>query len=318
VQILGVSKKQALSRGQIGCVGEVATLNVARGCAGACVFCYARCYTGAPPPGQLLLYSELPQLLRRELDAAQRKAPLPAYVVVATATDGFLGGPPVLQVTRACLEILLNRSIGVSVSTRGAIPDEIMAVVARHAPMVQATVALPSLSEEYSRGWEPGAARPSERLFAVQRLLQAGVRTRVRLEPIIPFVNDHTEQMRDLISALVGLGLREATVSFLHLRPGVTEQLQREAPADLRRLVLGCFQAQHPHLAGRPPVFQHLPERQRLAGLRRLQRIGREHGFRLTACHCQNPGLPASRCPVAPPEQPGPRGTQGRLFGEGD
>lgn len=318
MQILAATKKQALSRGQIGCVGEVATLNVARGCAGSCVFCYARCYTGAPPPGQLLVYSELPQLLRRELDGTQRKAPLPPFVVVATATDGFLGGPLVLQVTRACLEVLLNRSIGVSLSTRGAIPDEIMAVLARHAPMVQATVSLPSLSEEYSRQWEPGAARPSERLFVLQRLLRAGIRTRVRLEPIIPLVNDHTEQMRDLISALVGLGLKEATVSFLHLRPGVSEQLQREAPPDLRRLVLGCFQAQPPHLAGRRPLFQHLPERQRLAGLRRLQRIGREHGFRLIACHCQNPGLPAGRCPVAPPERPGPRGTQGQLFTEGD
>ena len=41
---------------------------------------------------------------------------------MATATDGFLGGPQVQQVTRACLEILLNRSIGVSLSTRGSDP----------------------------------------------------------------------------------------------------------------------------------------------------------------------------------------------------
>jgi DNA repair photolyase len=314
VQILAASKKHALARGQIGCVGEVATFNTARGCAGACAFCYARCYSGAPPPGQLLLYNELPQLLRRELDASQRKTPLPSFVVMSTATDGFLGGSAVQQVTRACLEILLNRSIGVSFSTRGSIPEETLAVLTRRAPLVQATVGLASLSEEYSQAWEPGAVRPSERLFVLQRLLQAGIRVRVRIEPIIPLVNDHTEQIRDLISALVGLGLSEATVSFLHLRPGVLEQLQAEAPPDARRLVLGSFQAELPDERG--PRFQHLPEKQRLGSLRRLQRIAREHGFRLSACHCQNPGLPAGRCPIVPPELKGPRGTQRDLFSD--
>ena len=299
MQILGASKKHALARGQIGCVGEVATLNVARGCAGACVFCYARCYSGAPPAGQLMLYNELPQLLRRELDASQRKAPLPSFVVLSTATDGFLGGPAVQQVTRACLEILLNRSIGVSFATRGNIPEDTLAVLTRRAPLVQATVGLASLSEEYNRTWEPAAARPSERLFVVQRLLQSGIRVRVRIEPIIPLVNDHTEQVRELVSALVGLGLTEATVSFL---------------PDARRLVLGNFQAQP--IDERAVRFQHLPEKQRLGGLRRLQRIAREHGFRLSACHCQNPGLPAGRCPIVPPELKGPRGTQKELFGD--
>jgi DNA repair photolyase len=249
-------------------------------------------------------------LLRHELDTTHRKSPLPPYVVFSTYTDGFLGGSEVLEVSRACLEIILNRRVGVSLSTRGAIPDDALAVLGRHPSHVQVTVPLVSLSEEYTRAWEPGTALPRDRLFLVQRLLQLGIVPRLRVEPLIPFVNDHTEMLRELVSALVGLGLTEATLGFLHLRPGVGDQMRKEAPVDLQRLVLGCF----PTLSESPDrKFHHLPEKQRLAGLRRIQRIGREHGLRVSACHCQNPGLPASRCPVAPPELPRQRGNQQEL-----
>lgn len=314
MRILGASKKHALSRAQVGCVGEVESLNLARGCAGGCVFCYARCYTGAPEAGTLLVYFDLPNQLRHELDTSHRKSPLPPFVLLSTATDGFLGGPAVEQVTRSCLEVLLNRRIGVSFATRGAPSDDTLAVLARHAPHVRVTVPLASLSDEYTRAWEPGTALPQERLFLIQRLLERGITPQVRLEPMIPFVNDDTESVRELCSAVVGLGLAEASLSFLHLRPGVEEQLQREAPVDRRRLVLGSFQLP-PQAAGPGrPRFQHLPERHRLAGLRRIQRVAREHGLRVSACHCQNPGIPAGRCPVAPPELPRPRGEQGALF----
>jgi DNA repair photolyase len=305
MRILGAVKKHALSVGRIGCVGEVTTLNVARGCAGACVFCHSRCISGAPEAGQLLLYSELPQQLRGEIEQ-RRKAPPPSFVVFSTATDGFLGGVPVLQVTRACLEILLNRDIGVSVSTRGMIPEDVLALLGRHAPHVRVTVPLVSLSDDYTRVWEPGTALPQQRLYLLQRLLQVGIRPRVRIEPLIPFVNDHTEQVRDVISALVGLGLTEATIGFLHLRPGVAEQLQREAPPDVQRLLLGSFASEGD--------FRHLPAKTRVGGLRRIQRTAREHGLHVSACHCQNPGIPAGRCAVAPPELPTPRGQQGALF----
>jgi DNA repair photolyase len=305
MQILGAVKKRALSEGHIGCVGDVSTLNIARGCAGACVFCHSRCIPGAPDPEQMLLYFDLPQQLRHELDQ-RRRSPPPPFVLCCTATDGFLGGPAVQQITRACLEILLNRGIGISLSTRGVIADDTLTLLGRHAPYVRITVPIPSVSEEHWRTWEPGTASPQQRLFLVQRLLQAGIQPRIRIEPLIPFVNDHTEQVRDVVSAIVGLGLDEATTGFLHLRPGVAEQLRREAPDEPQRLILGSFPTEGD--------FRHLPLRTRVASLRRVQRIGREHGLRVSACHCQNPGIAAGRCPIAPPQLPQPKNEQRLLF----
>jgi DNA repair photolyase len=313
VRILRGEKKHAVSKGHIGCLGDVATINVARGCGAECVFCYARCVSGAPSAGSLLLYENLPELLRRSLD--RRRRPLPRFVLFSTASDPFLGGKEVSDISHACLQILVEHNIGVSLSTRGIIPEAVVELLGRHGNFVRVTVPLPSLSKEYVRDWEPGTAPPRERLFLIQRLQRADVAVEVRIEPLVPFVNDSTEQIRELTSALAGLGLQTATVSYLHLRPGVAEQLQEEAPGEMGPLVLGGFVADDPAFQLPMGKFQHLPVKLRTGGLKRIQRIARERGLRISACHCQNPGIPARRCAIQPPQLPQPKGEQIPLLG---
>jgi DNA repair photolyase len=313
LRILGATKKHPLSRGTIGCVGEVETLNVSRGCGASCAFCYARCYPGAPDPGTVLLYQDLPAMLRVDLDNPRRKRPPPRFVALATACDAFVGGEALIAVSRACLEILLHRGIGVSFSTRGTIPDDILQLLADHRPLVQISIPLVSLDDDYTRGWEAGSALPSQRLFQIQRLQQAELGPTIRVEPLIPFVNDRTEDLHRLMSAIAGLGIDRAYTSLLHLRPGVADQIFDQAPRGARRLVLGCFPTLQ---SGRPSSFDYVEPQQALAGLRRVQRIGREHQVRVSACRCQSPGLPAARCPVVPQDLPerSSSGEQRELF----
>jgi len=303
LRILPATKQKWYSEGTLRCVGEVTTVNVTRGCPGQCVFCYARCYRGAPRPGSAMLYEGLARQIRRDLDSPNRKTPPPRYVVLNTAGDGFLGGERVVNVTHECLEALLSRGVGVSFSTRGELPDRVVELLGRHAEHVRVFVPIPSLSDAYTRAWEPETALPRRRLFLVQRLLRVGVRPRVRLDPVIPFVNDGTRQLRAVLSAVAGLGLTRVLVSFLHLRPGVGQQLREEAPRDARALLLGGF----PELERQPGRYHHLPDNMRLASLKRIRRLANEHRIRVGVCHCANPRIPAVKCPVAPPVLPEPR-----------
>lgn len=299
VRFVNAVKKHALSRGHLACLGDIATLNVTRGCAARCIFCHARCYAGAPPPDTVLLYQSLPAQLRLELENPRRKSPLPEFVVFGTASDGFIGGDPVEQVTRACLEVLLRRKIGVSFSTRGLIPDETLHLLEHFHSLVRITIPLVSLSSDYTSVWEPNTALPHERLFLIQKLQHHGINPLVRLDPIIPFVNDGTDDLKQLFSTVRSLGIHHVTANFLHLRPGVMAQLTREAPLSARRLVLGCFPSQHTESA-EEVLFDQLPTRQRLAELSRIQRIGHEQGIHVDACACQNPHVPAAPCSIVP------------------
>jgi len=313
LQISRADKKHARSRGTLLCLGPVQTVNVTRGCSGQCCFCYARCYSGAPQPGTVLLYEGLVAQLRIELDSSRRKKELPRYVILGSAGDVFLGGPRVLRVTRGCIEVLLARGVGVSVSTRGVIPDDIVGLLARYPRMVRVTVPLASVSDTYTQTWEVGTALPRQRLFQLQKLQEAGLSVNARIDPIIPLINDDTASVHELASALVSVGIQRAMLSFLELRRGVAEQLEREAPHDLLRPVLGCFPSLQD--TGKPADFDHISLRQATAALHRIQTTCGEHGLHVAACRCHNPGLPAQHCPIAP-EGPEPPPSQEDLFAD--
>lgn len=312
MRIVSATKTHVRSQGRLLCLGQVETVNVTRGCAGQCVFCYARCYRGAPPAGQLLLYEDLAAQLRRDLAAPRRRRPLADFVIFGSAGDPFLGGPKVAAVALECLRELFAHDVGVSISTRGDIPDEVVTLLAAYRQRVRITIPISSMSIDYTSQWEPGAALPETRLFLAQKLRRQGIDPELRIDPVIPFVTDSTESMRDLLSALVSVGVRRAMVSFVQLRRGVAEQLQAEAPPEALRLVLGCFPSLQD--TGKPAEFDHVEPRQAMAGLKRMQTLGKERGIDLAACRCHNPGLPAEHCAIAPPTTRPPP-PQAELFG---
>ena len=310
MEIISASKKEPLSRTTLACQGEVQTLNMTRGCAGQCAFCYARAFPGDPSPGQLMVYNDLPGQLRSALTSTRRR--LPRWVLVNSASDAFLGGDEVLKVTRKCLETLVKHRVGISMSTRGMIPEDLVDLLGRHARHSRVIVPLASMDTQITRAWEPGTIMPQQRLLLVRRLMDAGLHPRVRLDPLIPFVNDTTAQLRALLSAISGIGLSSVTLSFMHLRPGVADQVKEEGPAEQIDLVLGSFTA--PDQGGR---YLRVALNRVRASFEKIKNLGKEYGVTVTACRCQTPGLTAHACPVLPPEMPVPVGEQGQLsFGE--
>lgn len=307
MEILRIEKQTALYRGHYPCVGDLHTLNITKGCAGGCVFCYARNIPNVETD-TVSLYTNLPYLLRTSLES-KRSTP-PTYVVLSTSSDAFLGGEQVLRVTRPCLEILVNRGIGITFSTRGEVPDDVIDLLRHHAPHVRVFIPLASMDDEYTSTWEPGTASPRRRLFLAQRLLRAGIEPQIRMDPVIPYVNDQTDQVREVISAVDSLGLQRMTVSFMHLRPGLQQQVEREAPALARRMVLGSY----PWLSQRPNHWHHLPHSQRAASLERIQRLAAERHIDVNVCYCNNRDLSNARCALLPPQKPVPRGVQASLF----
>ncbi len=307
MEITQAQKQIVLHKGKYPCAGDLATLNITEGCAGSCVFCYARC-RGNIEPGTVSIDHELPYRLRIILESKRR--PPPMYVVLSSFSDPFLGGEQVLRVTRQCLEILVNRGIGVIISTRGEIPDDVIELLGTHAPYTRVFIPLTSMDDEYANTWEPGTAPPRRRLFVAQRLLRAGIEPQLRMDPVIPFVNDESKQVREVVSAVDSLGLQRFSVSFMHMRPGLDQQVEREAPALARRMVLGSY----PWLARRPNNWHHLPYTQRSASLERIKRLAAERRIDVNVCHCNNRDLSAGRCDLLPPRKPVPRGVQTSLF----
>ena len=78
-------------------------------------------------------------------------------------------------------------------------------------------VTITSLDEEFAEVFEPGAPRPRDRLKVVERLSSEGVPVVVRVDPIIPFVNDDLDSIAQLVSEVEGAGARLVVSSTLKL-----------------------------------------------------------------------------------------------------
>jgi len=261
-----------------------------------------------------MVYSGLARMLRSELKSPRRQGSLARWVLLNSASDGFLGGSEVVSVTHECLEALVQHQIGVSFSTRGEVPAAVIELLASHARHVRIFVPVVSMDAKYNAAWEPGAAPAHKRLVGVRRMLEAGLRPRVRLDPMIPFINDHTASVRATFSAIRGVGLSSVIVSYMHLRPGVAAQVEREAPEEQTRLVLGSFPRRDANMS----LYHRMALKHIRSSFERVQALAQEYDLHVAACHCGNPGLPSTRCPVSPPELPTPVGQQKQLAFGGD
>ena len=311
-------KSRVLSRAEFGCLRGAYTINVTRGCAFDCVYCYARGYPEAPAAGEVYLYRNLPEKLAAELDNPRRRA-LIRRVIFNTASDSFQTHPDILDVTYRTMSVLIKRRIGVSFLTKGAIPRRFIELFAERPQLVSARIGLVSIQPRFRDVFEPHAATAAARLKNIENLRAAGVEVEVRVDPIIPFRSDDPPSIRSLFGAVAKRGVRRVTLSYLHLRPAIFEQLRHELPPAEFALLRTCFETRPWSVIGSSTRSKLIPAALRRKGYRRFTEIAVEFGVTPIVCACKNPDLPAQLCSSvltrdAATEDSGGKGRQLSLF----
>jgi DNA repair photolyase len=290
---------QALRRGkvlvpsQFGCLRGIPTLNITSGCIFRCAYCYARGYSQAPKEGEVQLYVNLPRLLEEELP---RKRRIPEWVILNTSSDCFQTHPDIVEVTYEVIRILLDHGVGVSFLTKGSIPQPILKLFERSPGKVLAQMGLVSLSDRYWKGYEPGTPSPEQRLEIIEKLKAMGMVPEVRIDPIIPFVTDTEAEMECLFRRLEKLDIKRVTLSYLHLRPAIHQQLMRELHPLHQKIIDSCFRAREWKEIGSSTRSKLLSPSLRERGYQRIKRIAQAFGISASICQCKNPDLQGDLC----------------------
>ncbi len=294
--ITKLRKGSVLTPGHFGCLEGIPTLNITNGCIFRCSYCYARGYPQAPKEGEVYLYLNLPQLIKRELT---KKKILPEWVILNTSSDCFQTHPDILQVTYEVIQILLDYRIGLSFLTKGVIPKQFFDLF-KHLPhKVLAQIGIVSLSERYWKGYEAGTPPPESRLENIRWLKEIGIDPEVRVDPIIPFITDTESEMAMLFQRLKELGVRMVTLSYLHLRPTIQKQLMEELPPLHRKLIESFFKTQDWQAVGSSTMTKLLPRIVREKGYQKINRIAESFGIKTFICQCKNPDLKGDLCSLA-------------------
>ena len=280
---------KALSRVKRPCHGEVLSVNLLDDCPAGCLHCR---HGRGKIKRDLKTPEDLVPNLVREIEWRRRRGTRPAFVVVGANGEPFPKSSRLRAVTMECLQALLKRRIGVSLETRGAMPDEAVELLSRHRQLVRVRVALLSMDRKLTDTWEPGTADPEARLFNLQRLRRATVPSILHLAPVIPFVNDSKEQLRPVLDAARDVGVRRVSVEVLRLWPGAREVLEEKA-AGLSSLVLSAYLDRS---AQPPPPRQTIPVEARSRIYEQLGDWASRRGLNVSVCKCNDPQLGSLPC----------------------
>jgi len=216
------------------------SLNPYMGCVHRCTFCYVRAFEArADRPwddrygASIRVKTNVAQVLRRELARASWEQ---EPVAIGAATDPYQPAEGRYRLTRACLEALAEAANPFSIITRGPLvvrDVDVLAAAARVAE-VSVTFSVPTLDDAIWRSTEPGTAPPRQRLRALARLVDAGIRASVGMAPILPGLSDRPELLADVVREARAAGATGVWANLLHLNPGTREHflaaLERDWP----------------------------------------------------------------------------------------
>jgi DNA repair photolyase len=288
-----LKKGKVLTPAQFGCLDGIPTLNITNGCIFRCTYCYARGYSQTPEKGAVHLYANLPRLLEEEL---LRKRVIPKWVILNTSSDCFQPHPDILDVTYAVFRILLDHGIGISFLTKGVIPGRFFDLFGRSPEKILAQIGLVSLSERYWKGYEPHTPSPERRIENIRILKKSGISPEIRIDPIIPFVTDTEGEVESFFIRLEALRVRRVTLSYLHVRPAIQQQLMKELSPLHQRIIESCFRTQEWKTVGSSSKTKLLPRPIRERGYERIKEIAGRFGITALVCQCKNPDLQADLC----------------------
>ncbi|MBW2087124.1 MAG: radical SAM protein [Deltaproteobacteria bacterium] len=299
VDILMVKRKSsALSPSSLDCLAHIPTVNVSSGCAHGCLYCYTRGYSIYPGEEKVEVYENVLDKLKKELPRKKRR---PRAVYFSPSSDVFQPVPEVLDVTYGVFEYLLKMGVGVAFLTKGTIPDRHMKLLKSHAENVRAQAGLITLEEDILKVFEPRAASAHQRLSQIRELTEAGLRTQVRLDPILPGLTDDEDTLRPLIEAIAETGVKFVAASILFLRPAVTASLKKnmENKQMLNTLLKSFSKAGRLEIHAEHSKVMALQKEDRKAVFDRIRNIANDHGIGLNICACKNPDLASGSCSIA-------------------
>lgn len=282
------------------------TINITSGCGMDCVYCYTQSYPSHPGNERVVLYENTPDLVRAELIRARTK---PRRVYFSTASDAFPMQREVQDVTFETMSVLLEHGIEVSFLTKGVLTKRFYPLFREHSTRVHAQIGISTLRREFWQRFEPRTASPWQRLRTAARLVEIGVETRARLDPLIPEITDDPDDLAELFGKLRAAGVRRAAASYLFTRPA------------FKRRVEGAIALPQLGEPGQAPDWswhwfsegvgggRTIGVEERRERLERVASIAASEGIDMSMCHCKNADVPGSRyCGIAgaKPAEPAP------------
>jgi DNA repair photolyase len=281
------------------------TINTYRGCAHACVYCFARgthawleLDTGRDFDSEIVVKVNAVEVLTRELARPSWKG---ERVALGTNTDPYQRAEGRYRLMPGVIRALASSGTPLSILTKGSIVRKDLPLLSAVSQDVEVGmgVSLAVWDHALHATLEPGTPSPEARLATVRAIREAGLPCTVMLAPVLPWLTDGEEDLDAAIAKVANAGATAVTVLPLHLRPGAREWfmawLERERPS---------LVAPYERLYGRR---SYVPATYNNWLRERVQRLLRRHGLdRTTTANVRAAASDSGARPVGTDRQPMP------------
>jgi DNA repair photolyase len=243
------------------------TFNPYTGCDHGCLYCYASSYI--PRFHECRPKKNL--LSRLEREAARLNGEL---VSISNSSDPYPRLEQKLGLTRKCLEILAKNRCGLQIVTKSDLVTRDIDVLQNVACVVSVTVL--TADDALAGRLESGAPVSSRRLKAIEALVEAGIPTTVRIDPVIPFLND---DLSGLMETVADLGVSHVTCSTYKVKPDNWRRFSAVFPEVAEKLKPYYFVE-----GERIGRSTYLPRSMRFGLMKKAKELAEDYGLKFGCC----------------------------------
>lgn len=203
--------------------GNDYNMNLYKGCSHGCIYCDSRseCYQ-IKDFDTVRVKENAITILERELMYKSRKG----VVGIGAMSDTYNPFEKELEVTRQALSLLVRYGFGVSLETKSDLVirdiDLFQKIQQQSSCIVKMTIT--TFDDDLCRKIEPRVCVSSKRFAAIKQLSDAGIFAGILFNPVLPFICDTEENVREMVRLSA-----EAGAKFIHTYFSVTlRQNQRD------------------------------------------------------------------------------------------
>lgn len=216
------------------------SMNIYRGCSHGCIYCDSRskCYQFTHDFEDIEVKQNAPELLEEALRKKRKRC----MIGTGAMCDPYIPAEKELCLMRRCLEIIEKHNFGAALQTKSDLVLRDLDILERINRKTKAVVqmTLTTADDSLCRIIEPCVCPTSRRFEVLCKCRDRGIPTVVWFSPLLPFINDTTENIDGIVDYCARAGVK-AIICFgigLTLREGNREYfyaaLDRAAKIDSR------------------------------------------------------------------------------------
>ena len=202
-------------------------INPYTGCQHRCLYCYGTYFFFPNFFDIIQVKTNAPQILQKEIQKYKKKHEYFPQVYISPATDSYQPLERRYHITRQCVQVLQSHNISYYIMSKSDAMLEDLDLHAHYRDRCMGIWTITSLDEQRRKIWEPFTVSIKKRLDALERFSEEGIPTAFRIDPIMPYVDDSSEQLEALIAACAERGATHFTTSILKLRKEIWTRIKR-------------------------------------------------------------------------------------------